>query len=107
MKAVLIPVEGEPREIEADDLDALQAAVGGYIEVVVTPGAPFVMYVNEEGKFRGLTLNHRAGRLANRYRPWRVALLGDAVLVGPPTAAGDDTEFTLHDWEGVAVGDAR
>ena len=32
MKALLVPVDGMPREVEVDGLKDLQAAVGGYIE---------------------------------------------------------------------------
>jgi hypothetical protein len=101
MKAVVLPVEGEPHEIEVASWETLGEAVGGWIEIAPTPGSPFVMYVNEEGKISGLPFNTRADRLANRYRDWRDPLVGPAVLVGPPTPAGDDTEFTLSDFEGL------
>ena len=103
MKAVLLPVEGDPTEVEVEDWRDLGKLVGGWIEIAPTPGSPFTMYVNEEGKINGLPFNARANRLANRYRTWDDPLAGDAVLVGPPTGEGEDTEFTMHDWEGVAV----
>ena len=97
--AVLLPVQGEPQEITIGDWKDLGRAVGGWIERAPTPGAPFTLYVNEEGKLDGLPLNVRANRLANRYRYWNDPLVGDAVLVGPPTPAGDDTDFTLAEYE--------
>jgi len=103
MKAVVIPVQGEPQEVEVEDWRDLGKLVGGWIEIAPTPGSPFTMYVNEEGKINGLPFNPRADRLANRYRTWEDPLVGPAVLVGPPTDAGDDTAFTLDDWQGVAV----
>jgi hypothetical protein len=103
MKAIVLPVEGDVTEVEVGDWRDLGKLVGGWIEIAPTPGAPFTMYVNEEGKINGLPFNARADRLANRYRTWEDPLVGPAVLVGPPTAAGDDTEFTLDDWQGVAV----
>ena len=43
-------------EIEAG-LDALQRAVGGYIEAVYPHEDPVALIVNEEGKLNGLPLN--------------------------------------------------
>jgi len=76
-------------------LDALQAAVGGWIEVVqcgpnvlvlaedgqpVTCGAG-VLVVNEEGLLRGLPLNPFASHLAGQ------AIVGDAVYCDADTYA--------------------
>lgn len=103
MKAVVIPVDGMPEEVEVENWETLGELVGGWIEIAPVPGAPFTMYVNEEGKIHGLPFNARANTLANRYRTWNDPLMGPAVLCGPVTAAGDDTPFTLDDWAGVAV----
>ena len=43
-------------EIESG-LDALQRAVGGYIEAVYPYEDPVALIVNEEGKLNGLPLN--------------------------------------------------
>lgn len=99
IKAVVLPVRGDPREIDVIDWRTLGKAVGGWIEIAPTPGSPFTMYVNEEGKIDGLPFNPRADRLANRYRDWKDPLMGDVVLVGPPTRDGEDTPFTLFDYE--------
>lgn len=104
MTAVVIPADGmPPREVEVEDWRDLGKAVGGWIEIAPTPGAPFTMYVNEEGKINGLPFNARANRLANRYRTWEDPLVGDAVICGPADEDGNDTPFTLDDWLGVAV----
>lgn len=103
MRAVLIPVDGEPQETEVADWRTLGELVGGWIEIAPTPGSPFTMYVNEEGKIDGLPFNEQADAIANRYRNWRDPLVGPAVLCGPPTSAGEDTEFTLADLAGLPV----
>ena len=56
---VLCVKSGEkPKRIEIEnDLDALQRAVGGYIEAVYPYEDPVALIVNEEGKLNGLPLN--------------------------------------------------
>lgn len=58
MRAVLIPVSEEPREVEIDGLADLQALVGGRIEPVgwIFDNCP-VLYVNDEGKINGMLPN--------------------------------------------------
>ncbi len=59
-------------------LEALQEAVGGYIEVVPVPNSPGVVYIcNEEGKLRGYAPN--------------VLIPGD-VICGTVLVAGVDGE---------------
>ena len=58
MTVLLIQPESYPKEITMDTgLEALQAAVGGYIEVVYPFDDPVGLVVNEEGKINGLPLN--------------------------------------------------
>ena len=56
---VLCVKPGEkPKRIEIEnDLEALQRAVGGYIEAVYPYEDPVALIVNEEGKLNGLPLN--------------------------------------------------
>ena len=56
---VLYVKPGEkPKHIEIEnDLEALQRAVGGYIEAVYPYEDPVALIVNEEGKLNGLPLN--------------------------------------------------
>ena len=57
MKAFLLEPEQPGREIEIENtLEALQAAVGGYIEIV-TLGDGLAAIVNEEGKINDLPFN--------------------------------------------------
>lgn len=105
MRAVRIPVVG-PIVVEdvVVDLPYLNAAVGGYIEAVAVrevlvadqagrgarAPAAFTVYLNEEGKLDGLPLNLRATHLALASLGGDV-IVGDAVVLGPPDAVGDDT----------------
>lgn len=55
---LLVQPESYPKEITMDTgLEALQAAVGGDIEVVYPFEDPVGVVVNEEGKINGLPLN--------------------------------------------------
>lgn len=55
----------EAVEIE-NDLKTLQGMVEGYIEGHQLPGTPFMLFVNEEGRMRGLPLNRRLNNFAFR-----------------------------------------
>ena len=92
--AVLIRTDSTVREIDGD-YDSIRSALDGWLEIAPTPGSPFVMYCDEEGKIKGKPVNVRANTLANRYRDWNDPIAGDVVLVGPPTREGEDTSFTL------------
>ena len=71
-------------EAEAENtLEALQAAVDGYIETVTLIPDKAVMLVNEEGRFRGMAPNPIASAAAN------TQIVGPAIIVGV-----DDDEFT-------------
>lgn len=75
MKAIRIPVEGKAEIIEIEnELEALQRAVGGYIETV-TIAEDCCLIVDEEGLLKGKPINHLASRLG---RP----LVGDVLVVG-------------------------
>lgn len=81
MRAI-IKQPGQPAaEIEIPNtLDALQKAVGGYIEIVHVQGLPGVLIVNEEGKIRDLE--------PNLVLPWP----SFDVLVGPVLYLGEDLD---------------
>ena len=71
-----------PVNIE-NTLDALQAAVDGYIETVPLVADKAVMIVNEEGLLRGMSYNAFATLIAARN------IVGPALIVGV-----DGEEFT-------------
>lgn len=64
-------------------LEALQAAVGGYIETLQLVPDKAVMIVNEEGLLQGLAPNSYASAIAG------TMIVGTAVIVGV-----DEDEFT-------------
>lgn len=83
MKA--IKFEGRKvEEIEIDNtLEALQAAVDGYIETLQIVPDQAVMIVNEEGLLKGLAVNPFASAVAG------TMIVGNALIVGV-----DGEEFT-------------
>ena len=83
MKAILIDsVSIKQIDIE-NKLEALQKAVGGYIEAIYLYSGKAVMIVNEEGLLRGLGINFIASEIA------RTPIVGFALIVGV-----DGEEFT-------------
>lgn len=84
IKVIKIAVNSDPIVVEiAPTLDAMQAIVGGYIEIVPIGNSGLDLCCNEEGKLEGLPLN--------------VAIFG-----GQDVVAGDC--FLLrHDDEGEAA----
>lgn len=98
MKIVLIPAKGAvtAKDVETVDLATLQHAVDGDIQVVnlgpdnvVAPNC--TLYVNEDGKVNGLPVNEIATRMTRGVLGAYDLVVGDTVLVGPPTEEGDDT----------------
>ena len=97
MKALVLAPTAAPELVDLPDasgaelLAGLQAAVGGYIEPIITwDGAR--LYVNDEGRVRRMTYNRLATVLAHRFGWPGDSLFGTAVVIG--SAAGDDG---LHD----------
>lgn len=78
VEVLFVPVKGdmELREIRSDDLKAMQAMVGGYIEPVRLDRKTTI-FVNEEGLMRDLPLNPRLSLMADR------PLVGDGFVENP------------------------
>ncbi len=97
LTAVSIPVEGDLVEVQIPSgdtdasLDAMQAGVGGYIEVVYTLPEDFVLVVNEEGLLKDLPVNLRASTLAGQ------PLVGDCLLLRAAPGAEEFTSATLRE----------
>lgn len=82
MKALRIDQAAELIDIQ-NELEALQAAVGGYIEAITLDyGA--VMIVDEEGRLKGKPLNDLASLIAG------VGIVGAALIVGVDGEEFDD-----------------
>ena len=72
-------IESEPKNGSDYQLEELQAIVSGFIEVVPI-GEKHLMVVNEEGKLKGLGINHVATAIFNKsYRGYDV-VVGDVLL---------------------------
>lgn len=92
MKALLIPTDNIPREIEINDYKDIQKAVGGWIESCswIFDDKPAI-YVNEEGKLNGLMPN-RVIRATQESVSWG----------GDPIHVGDIIDIIFGDF--VAIG---
>ena len=101
---VLYVKPGEkPKRIEIEnDLEALQRAVGGYIEAVYPYEDPVALIVNEEGKLNGLPLN-RALRDEERGLGGQHVEVPDEVLLAMAQIAGGDARMALNLLEGAAA----
>jgi hypothetical protein len=102
IRAIRFPVDGPPVEVQIDNtLEAFQAEVGGYIEVVGNDtgcGTPVNLVINEEGKLYNLPANPEATKVVRSVLRPGDTICGNAVLVGPVVAG----EFTsLPEWLGV------
>lgn len=72
--AKIIRVDGTMQELVDTELETLQKAVGGYIERVAVEDST-VMYVNEDGRAKGLQINFTASMLVG------MDILGDVVVM--------------------------
>lgn len=103
MKALVIPVFGEPRELNlSDDLhprvSQLQQLVGGPIEYVPTE-QDVTLFCNEDGKVASLPANRTAtlafGQLITPHGDY---FAGDVVVIGASDASGNDTSLDTEAW---------
>ena len=95
---ILIP-QNEALPLEARQLDGLtdyQTAVGGWVEAIHIEKPSMTLFVNEEGKVRGLPRNSRATALWWLLSPSvrrMDMIVGEAVLIG--SSRGRDTTSDL------------
>jgi len=101
-QALIVKTTGELHPVlvteEDDSLVAIQAAVGGYIELVpsmVPRWRHLSIFCNEEGKIIGLPLNSKATDITGRrgFDP----IAGDIIIFGPPDYEGNTTELSDED----------
>lgn len=82
--AILITTDGEVVDnYDASDLNKLQSAVGGYVEIITTR-LDMTFVVNEEGMLLGLKPNYLASSMAG------MVMLGNVLLVKPNELAEED-----------------
>lgn len=98
MRGIVIHETGDLEVVDIRGLSDMQAAVGGYIEPVRIPDGQ--MYVDEDGKMKGLAPNLRATAVANH---WFDPLCGPVLVLGSTDGSGNDTpirkacEARIHD----------
>jgi hypothetical protein len=97
MKALVLTAEGEIKELDGISLQALQSAVGGWVQAVDL-SADLTMWLNEEGKLTGLPHNPTAQKLWDKtFWAGSDFVVGDVVLTGgtdkegATLPLGDDT----------------
>ncbi len=84
---MLVKTDGTTTPVKPKDgakfsLEELQGFVGGYIEMVTVriQGFPLAAFINEEGKLKGLPLNHAATVL---YGNPHDVIVGDMIVCDP------------------------
>lgn len=102
-KALVINTDGSIAEVDTT-LDALQGAVGGWVQAVDLTDA-LTLWVNEEGKMVGLPHNRYAQALwDDAYGEGTDYIVGNAVLTGGVDEHGDTLGL---DDESIATVKAR
>jgi hypothetical protein len=91
MKGLVLRTTGETELIDVNGLSTMQGVVGGYIEHVSLPNGGS-MYVNEEGKIKGLPINESATFLAE-VDPHDV-IVGDVLIMGDVNDEGDHLDIS-------------
>lgn len=72
-------IEIAPKNGSDFSLSELQSIVSGYIEIInLFDGR--IMVVNEEGKLKGLAINHVATRIFNEAFPTTLDVVGDVLV---------------------------
>ena len=103
MKALVIPVFGDAREVDVPDelnprVSELQRLVGGPIEYVPTE-QDVTLFCNEDGKVVRLPANKTAtlafGQLITPHGDY---FAGDVVVIGGSDAQGNDTSLDTEAW---------
>ena len=83
----------------------LSQTVGGFIEAVPLE-TDCTMYINEEGKLRGLPINYVANLLAHKLNSGLREydyIVGNAVICGPLDGAGYDTSMTEQEYATIVA----
>jgi hypothetical protein len=81
-RALIVTPDGKVERVDIDGIQALQDAVGGYIELVPTGFPGTAAYVNEDGRRLGLAPNQLASYLVRPDYLWAGPIVGPLVLFG-------------------------
>lgn len=83
---VITFIEGD----DGDELNLMQSAVGGYIQIVPCDYSPALsLFVDEEGKLKGSPVNVRATKFCTRTFQGQDVICGDALIMGNVDSAGE------------------
>lgn len=102
-RALLVSTMNELKVVEFDvenEYKTLSDGVGGYIECVRLPttaedlGSPIDMWVNEEGRIKGLPYNHFGSLLYTMNFRTDEPIVGDIVLTGGTDEEGNTLGLT-------------
>ena len=87
IRVIHIPADVPPAIVEIDPNDPapMQGLVEGYFEVIRLADQSW-MFVNEEGRLRGLPANPRASAIAQR------PIVGSVVVAGPDFIEGEPSD---------------
>lgn len=97
MKAVLIQADGTVRRADLPDYQALNKAVGGYIELINFGDTGHFAYLNEDGIALGLPYNDKATKLCYKHNVGLIPgdfIKGTMVVVGPVDDEGNETDVS-------------
>jgi hypothetical protein len=98
MKAVIIKTDGSKSVAEFDNdtcYDLLRTTVGGYFECITLKNVEFCdMWVNEEGKLRGLEQNPTATALWVDMYGTSDVIMGDVIITGGSDDEGETLGLT-------------
>jgi hypothetical protein len=85
---VLIAVDGSVSVLPDTEFFTMKAAIGGWLEVAPSASS-ILLWCDEDGKGKGLTLNYRANDLWSMVDVFHCMEAGDR-LVGPVVVTGGD-----------------
>lgn len=99
--AIQIPQDEERPlyKVAVEGLSGMQAAVGGYIEILDLGPLTASLVVNEEGKLEKLPINRRATLLFWLLFPsvrHHDVIVGDVLIVGHPDKEGNTTDVPAN-----------
>jgi hypothetical protein len=99
INTIIIPADDEmPLEqgkLDPMNIQSYQWHLGGTVQALDLDRPAASLYCNEEGKLEGLPFNGRATMLLWMHNPalrFHDAIVGDALVVGPVSARGRDTD---------------
>lgn len=95
-KTLKIKVDGTVEELPDASYDTIRSGVGGGWIQAISIGKNY-MYMDEEGKLKGLPYNHLATMIARPVLFPDDDIRGDAVICGPGDSEGEHLDIADRD----------